>query len=284
MGRAPIQFISVRQQLGSLKEWVTETVGNGGGGGSGGAPGPKGDKGDLGSPGPPGPPGSPGPEGPAGPIGPAGPPGDDGIDGVNGTDGVDGLNGADGAPGADGLPGPQGEIGPAGPQGVPGPPGDIGSQGLKGDKGDKGDTGLTGLTGGAGPAGPQGPTAFRCDLVINNATLTNAPSGGLEVSAQASRVAVDLRSTTHVVGDALFSVIPHTSGFVRFEYSVNGGGAWSTLLAMTTTYVTNTLKVSSVTAVPAGARVADVILRVVVTGDGVVDPILVRAGLMFRPA
>lgn len=256
MGRAPIPFVSVRQQLGSLREWVTETVGNGGGGG--GSSGPKGDKGEKGDKGDPGIQGPPGPEGPTGPMGPAGPPGDDGIDGLDGTNGANGADGLDGINGTDGAPGLDG---PAGPQGVPGPQGDPGVQGL------------------------MGPTAFRCDLVRANTTITNAASGGTEPTGQVSRLAVDLRNVTHVVGDALFTTtIPHTTGIVRFEYSTNGGGVWSTLLAMTTTYVANTLKISPVTAVPAGARVADAVLRVVVTGDGVVDPILVRAGLMFRPA
>ena len=114
--------------------------------------------------------------------------------------------------------------------------------------------------------------------------MTNAPAGGLEPPGQVSRAQLDLRNVTHVVGQSLLSVAPHTSGAVRFEYSVNGGGAWSTLVDMGTGYTTNTLKISALTTVPAAAKIATCLVRVVVTGDGVVDPVLVRAALHFRPA
>ena len=122
------------------------------------------------------------------------------------------------------------------------------------------------------------------DLLRASTTLTNAPSGGLEPTGQVSRLQLDLRSATNVVGQALFSTIPHTAGTVRFEYSVNGGAAWATLIDVGTGYVANALKISAPVAVPSPAKIATCVVRVVVTGDGVVDPVLVRAALLFRPA
>ena len=86
-----------------------------------------------------------------------------------------------------------------------------------------------------------------------------------------------------MVGQYVFSTIPAASGELIFEYSTDGGSNWSTLLAMGTGYTANTLKISAVTAVPAGAKVSDCLLRVIVTGDGVADPRLQKAGLMFQP-
>jgi hypothetical protein len=112
-------------------------------------------------------------------------------------------------------------------------------------------------------------------------TLTNAPAGGVEPANQVTRMQVDLRGSDQVVGEALFSVVP--AGLLRFEYSTNGGGAWSTLLDLGTGYTANVLKISAAAAVPAGAKVATCLLRAFVTGNGTADPVLVRAGLMFRP-
>jgi hypothetical protein len=125
---------------------------------------------------------------------------------------------------------------------------------------------------------------MHVDLLRSNVTLTNAPSGGLEPTGQVSRLQLDLRNAANVVGQVLFSTVPHTTGAARFEYSVNGGANWATLVNMGTGHTANTLKISSPTAVPEAAKIATCLVRVVVTGDGVVDPIMVRAALLFRPA
>lgn len=138
----------------------------------------------------------------------------------------------------------------------------------------------TGGSGGQGAATPQ----FMVPVIVNAITYTNAPVGGLEPAGQQSRVQLDLRSTVNVVGQALFSVVPSAAGVLRFEYSTNGGGAWSTLLDMGASYTLNVLKISAATAVPAGAKIVNALIRVVVTGDGVVDPVVQKAQLMFQPS
>lgn len=41
---------------------------------------------------------------------------------------------------------------------------------------------------------------------------------------------------------------------------------------------------TAVTAVPAAAKTATTLLRVMVTGDAVADPVLQKTGVMFQPA
>lgn len=86
-----------------------------------------------------------------------------------------------------------------------------------------------------------------------------------------------------MVGQCVFSTIPSAGGELQFEYSTDGGSNWSTLLAMGTGYTANTIKISAATTVPAAAKVKDCLLRIVVTGDGIADPRLQKAGLMFQP-
>lgn len=127
---------------------------------------------------------------------------------------------------------------------------------------------------------------FQVLVIANPITYTNAAAGGTEPAGEQSRVQVDLRGAVNVVGQCLFSVIPHAaSGKLHFQYSTNGGGAWSTLLDMGTGgYSANVLKISAATAVPAGAKVVNALIRVIVHGDGVVDPVVQKAQLMFQPA
>lgn len=140
----------------------------------------------------------------------------------------------------------------------------------------------------AGKASTSHAHALDCHVLLNpNAlTYTNAPAGGLEVTTTGgTRVQLDLRNAVNVVGQVAFSVVPHATGVARFEYSINGGGAWATLLDMGTgSYVANTLKISAATAVPAPAKIVTCQVRLVVTGDGVVDPVLQRADLVFQGA
>jgi collagen triple helix repeat protein len=228
-----------------------------------GPPGPAGPQGPVGATGPAGPPGSAGPQGPAGPAGPAGPLGPQGPPGPTGPQGPTGWTGPAGATG------PQG---PAGPQGVAGP---------------QGAQGATGSVGPQGPSGPQGPVGtFRTfvPLVVSQLQYANAGPGGAEETTNGgSRFQIDLTNAVNVVGQVVFSTSPSVAGVARFEYSTNGGANWATLLDMGTGYTVNVLKVSPPTPVPAGAMVADCLLRLVVTGDGLVDPRVQKAGLMFRP-
>ena len=167
-----------------------------------------------------------------------------------------------------------GEQGPPGPEGPEGPEGPAGADGAQGQQGIQ------------GIQGPQGPVQLYVGVVYNPITYTNAPAGGLEPAGQQSRVQADLRNTVNVVGQALFSVIPHAaSGKLHFQYSTDGGSNWNTLLDMSTGgYSANVLKISAATAVPAGTKVVSALIRVIVHGDGVVDPVLQKACLMFQGA
>ena len=173
----------------------------------------------------------------------------------------------------EGAGGAGGEQGPPGPEGPEGPPGDDGPQGQQGIQGIQGIPGI------------QGPVQFYVGVVYNPITYTNAPAGGLEPAGQQSRVQADLRNTVNVVGQALFSVVPHAaSGKLVFQYSTDGGSNWATLLDMAISYSANVLKISAATAVPANAKVVACLIRVLVIGDGVVDPVLQKAQLMFQGA
>lgn len=127
---------------------------------------------------------------------------------------------------------------------------------------------------------------FQVLVIANAITYTNAVAGGTEPAGQQSRVQADLRSAVNVVGQCLFSVIPHAaSGKLHFQYSTDGGSNWSTMLDMGIGgYTANVLKISAATAVPAGAKIVNALIRVIVHGDGVVDPVCQKAQLMFQPA
>lgn len=167
---------------------------------------------------------------------------------------------------------------PAGPQGDPGPKGDKGDSGNQGVKGDTGDQGLQ------GNPGIQGPVQFLVPLVVSaSAALTNAPTAGSEPASQISRESVDLRNTTNAVVTALFSVAPAAAGVCRVEYSINAGSSWATLADSGAPALANILKIGASTPVPAAAKTATTLLRVLVTGDGVADPVLQKCSVMFRP-
>ncbi|MGH7151090.1 MAG: hypothetical protein ACREIU_10345, partial [Planctomycetota bacterium] len=176
-----------------------------------------------------------------------------------------------------GVGGPMGPLGPQGNDGPAGPQGESGPQGLQGETGLQGDDGVP------GPQGPPGPLQTFVPLVVGLNTFTNAPSGGIEdVENGGSRFELDLTQAVNVVGQVVFSTVPSGSGVARFEYSTNGGASWNTLLSMGTGYTADTLKISAVTAVPNGAKVSNCLLRLVVTGNGQIDPKCQKAGLVFR--
>lgn len=138
--------------------------------------------------------------------------------------------------------------------------------------------------GGAAP-----PSALQSYVLLtpNALTFTNAPAGGLEVTTTGgTRAQVDLRTAVNVVGQVIFSVVPHAaSGLARFEYSVDDGGAWAPLVDLGTGgYAANAPKVSASVAVPSEAKIATCLLRLVVTGNGIVDPVLQKAALNFQAA
>ncbi|HET6202923.1 MAG TPA: hypothetical protein VFI25_08995 [Planctomycetota bacterium] len=186
-----------------------------------------------------------------------------------------------------GTQGPVGPQGPQGPAGLQGPPGDTGPAGAPGPAGPQGPRGSTGPSGPEGPTGPQGPEGalrFFVPLIVSQGVFLNAPVAGIEdPGSGGSRFEIDLTTAANVVGQVVFSTIPSATGVARFEYSTDGGTTWTTLLGMGTGYTANTLKIGPATPVPVPAKVANCLLRMVVTGDGTADPRCQKAGLMFRP-
>ncbi len=261
-----------------------------------GTQGPEGPPGPAGPQGPPGPTGLTGATGATGPAGPAGPQGPTGLTGptgaagpqgppgLTGPTGATGAAGPQGPPGPTGLTGPTGATGPQGPTGLTGATGATGPQGPPGPEGPQGDTGAVGPQGPAGPQGPVGTFRAFVNLVVSQLQYANAGPGGAEETTNGgSRYQIDLTTATNLVGQVVFSTVPPPAGVARFEYSTNGGTSWATLLDMGTGYTVNVLKISPVSPVPAGAMVPDCLLRLVVTGDGQIDPRVQKAGLMFRP-
>ena len=144
--------------------------------------------------------------------------------------------------------------------------------------------GNTGATGPAGPQGSEGSLRFFVPLLVRSTHYVNPPVGGSEVvSNGGSRFQLDLTTASNMVGEVIFSTIPSAAGVARFEYSTNAGLSWATFLDMGTIYFADTLKLSPVTAVPAGAKVSNCLLRVVVTGNSSTDPDLEKAAIMFQP-
>ncbi|MCI0588154.1 MAG: collagen-like protein [Planctomycetes bacterium] len=200
-----------------------------------------------------------------------------------GPPGPKGDVGSVGAEGPQGPPGPQGELGPVGPMGPQGLLGPEGPQGVPGPQGTQGEIGPQGVPGNDGPTGPPGPLQTFVPLVVGLNTFQNAGIAGVEdVENGGSRFVIDLTQAVNMVGQVVFSTIPAGSGVARFEYSTDGGSTWSTLLDMGAGYTSDALKASPVTAVPAGAKVSACLLRLVVTGNGQIDPKCQKAGLMFR--
>ena len=144
-----------------------------------------------------------------------------------------------------------------------------------------GPQGEPGTPGNPGPPGTPALTAFMIPLLLNpTVALTNAPSGGVEPANQQGRAIADLRATVNCQVQALFSVMPSSGGTCRVEYSTDGV-VWATLATSGSPHVANVLKAGAVNPVPAGAKTAATILRPMVTGDGVADPVLQKAIVAF---
>jgi len=127
------------------------------------------------------------------------------------------------------------------------------------------------------------PTAFVVPLIVNALTYTNAPAGGLEISTLGgSRAQVDLRYAVNVVLQAVFSVIPAAGGTARLEFSTNGGISWSPMADCGVSIVANVLTVGTRTAIPPAAKIQNCLLRIVVTGNGVADPVVQKALASFE--
>jgi hypothetical protein len=206
--------------------------------------------------------------------------------GMTGLQGVVGPAGPAGATtGVPGIAGNPGNVGPAGPGGPAGP---AGPQGPAGET--TGVPGPTGLTGPIGPAGPPGDMGFlnaaqksllkpnvnqilffqTAGVVVENPGLA---SGGLakEIPNRMSRRTIDLTGKgairlqwAHTLQSAAIKV--------RLDYQTTGSTAWYVLIpffgADTTPYANQTSPWYGL----AFEDQKEILVRVMVEGDGVLDP------------
>lgn len=281
--------------------------GNGGTGPQGppgpmGPPGPQGEQGPQGIQGPPGDVGPTGPQGAQGQPGQTGATGEQGLQGPKGDTGDTGPQGIKGDTGDAGAQGPQGEQGPAGATGAQGPQGQEGpqgQQGIQGVKGDTGDTGATGATGSQGPPGNTGAQGATGPVTGKTITLL-APNGS--ASAAATNLAAntfnavsdpnyrqmhDLRGMTSVriQGRIGGSLVAATKLRVQYHTSADpaiatGDAGWTTFADSAGSHTLNVMFYSAEIAIPSGAKVNPVQLRVgLFSGDGVADPTITCACL-----
>lgn len=112
-------------------------------------------------------------------------------------------------------------------------------------------------------------------------TMTNAAVIGTELTNNNSRIYVDLTDFTQVRGQFVSSLTSATV-YCRIEYSLNDGGAWATLVPnfVASTSANITSKSAFVT-IPDAAR-TDVLLRALIGGDGVLDPIVRYVGVDLK--
>ena len=215
-----------------------------------------------------------------------GPPGMQGLQGVVGPAGPAGETGATtGVPGIAGNPGDAGLRGPVGPAGVQGIAGPVGPAGA--------DTGIVGPAGPVGPIGPAGPAGelgflnpspqslllpnvnqilfFQtAGVVVENPGLA---SGGLakEIPNRMSRRTIDLTKKgairlqwAHTLQSAAIKV--------RLEYQPAGTNIWRVLVPFFGADLTPYANQTSAWYGIAHEDKKELFVRVVVEGNGVLDP------------
>ena len=133
---------------------------------------------------------------------------------------------------------------------------------------------------------PVQPTPAIAEVIIplvadaTGVTMTNAAVAGTEFPNNVSRVQVDLAAYSSIRAHFASSLTSSVIG-LRIEYSLNSGSTWTTLVpqfqAGSTANQNNT---SAWTSLSASAQ-TDVLLRALVVGDGVLDPVIryVRIGI-----
>lgn len=171
------------------------------------------------------------------------------------------------------TPGGQtGATGPQGPQGIQGPQGAAGTNGANGASG--------------------GSRVLHHPLMAASAAATNlAASTFSAVSDPSLRQMTDLRGLTKVriqgrIGGSLVAATR-----LRVQYHTGGNPAvatgdagWTTLAESAGSHTLSTMFYSAEIAVPAGAQVNDVLIRVgLFGGDGVADPTITCCILNFYP-
>ena len=111
------------------------------------------------------------------------------------------------------------------------------------------------------------------------ATMTNCAAIGTEIPNVVSRMTVDFTGAS-MVRAQFASSLTSALIFVRIEYSTDGGSTWSDLVDdFAAGTVANQMNVSAWTSI-AGIAQASVIVRAVIVGNGVLDPVIrfVRIG------
>jgi hypothetical protein len=118
---------------------------------------------------------------------------------------------------------------------------------------------------------PISETTLFSDAV--GITMTNAAAAGTEPSGNISRASIDLTSYS-MIRAQFASSLNSALIFCRIEYSLNSGGAWSTLISnFAAAAVVDAHNVSSWATIPTAAK-ANVLLRAVIVGNGVLDPVI----------
>lgn len=115
--------------------------------------------------------------------------------------------------------------------------------------------------------------SVRMLMDATGVTMTNAAAVGTEITNNNSRIYVDLTDFEQARGQFVSSL---TSTVVncRIEYSLNDGTDWVTLVPnWAASAVANTITKSAFATIPTEAR-TDVLLRALIVGDGVLDPIV----------
>ncbi len=229
-----------------------------------------------------------GPEGPAGPVGEVGPEGPPGAaDVVTGPAGPQGATGPVSDKGARGEGGPIGAAGPAGAQGPPGQPGlagDVGPAGVQGEQGVAGEPGPTGPQGIQGPPGVVGflnppPSALEALTLVypilfapDGVVVTNPSAEGTEPPRGITRRSLDLTERQAIRVQFAHSLANGIHLSVEY-FDATHSPRWRPLIPATGTakapYANQT---SSWYSLPAFYDYANYFVRVVVHGDGELDP------------
>lgn len=104
-------------------------------------------------------------------------------------------------------------------------------------------------------------------------TMTNAAVAGTEISSNASRAYVNLTGFTEARGQFSSSL---TSAVVqcRIEFSLDNGGSWSVLVPSFAASTTANAASGGTWADIPNNGATDVLLRAVIVGNGVLDPVI----------
>ena len=232
--------------------------------------------------GPAGPPGPQGVIGEAGPTGPqgeqvltSGPPGPPGDTGASGADGDTGASGADGAAGA---PGPAGVDGAAGAPGIPGPAGPLGLTGPQGEM-----TSLNAPVSSINKANVNHILFFMPEgLLITDPGNPSLEGGATQIPDGVAHRTLDLFGKQAIRAQFAHS-LQSPAIRLQIQFFRAEANSWLTLIETFGSDVAPfTNQTSAWAAVPAFEASTDFLIRVIVHGDGELDPRLTYVELDAR--